>query len=121
MFDDPHNGSGWCLRQPMSGGPAEIIVDEPASAADTVRRNPAIDNTDRTANAIAVAPGLGGLYAAGRFGQGAGAMLFLITDTGVKYPVASTDAAERLGYYAEPGPCPPELLDLLPTGPSLGP
>ncbi|MGW4757718.1 type VII secretion protein EccB [Streptomyces chartreusis] len=45
---------------------------------------------------------------------------YLVTDLGVKYPLAS-GAASALGYSTSPRPLPEALLDLLPTGPVLDP
>jgi type VII secretion protein EccB len=46
--------------------------------------------------------------------------LFLITDTGKKYPLADSDAVAALGYgYAKVRTLPQQLLDLAPTGPTL--
>ncbi|RSS54757.1 type VII secretion protein EccB, partial [Streptomyces sp. WAC06614] len=55
-------------------------------------------------------------------GAGQGGTSYLITDAGVKYPLASAETAERLGYGgSEPVAVPAALLGLLPTGPSLDP
>ncbi len=73
------------------------------------------------ADAIAVAPGGGALVRA-LSGAGTGSTLYLVTDTGVKFPLASAAAAKQLGYGAATPPAVPEaLLTLLPTGPSLDP
>lgn len=46
--------------------------------------------------------------------------LFLITDSGKKYPLADRDAAVALGYgQAKVRTLPQQLLDLAPTGPTL--
>ncbi|WP_051969201.1 type VII secretion protein EccB [Kitasatospora azatica] len=48
--------------------------------------------------------------------------LYLITDLGIKFPLASADVAKTLGYTGTTAlPVPTELLALLPTGPSLDP
>ncbi len=47
---------------------------------------------------------------------------FLITEIGVKYPLASAEALSSLGYGdVDPLWLPGEVLDFLPTGPSLDP
>ncbi|MEL6891593.1 MAG: type VII secretion protein EccB [Actinomycetota bacterium] len=47
---------------------------------------------------------------------------FVVTELGVKYPIASDDAAAALGLAgAEPALVFAELLDFLPTGPALDP
>ncbi|SNY69824.1 type VII secretion protein EccB [Paractinoplanes atraurantiacus] len=120
IAEAPPEGAAWCVRQPMNGAPPEITVDRPAPAADAVVDGYQLSRTDRTADAVSVAAGQGGLVAAGRFGQPAGPGWFVVTDAGVKYPVADAATAERLGFAVGPRPAPPELLDLLPTGPRLG-
>ncbi|MGV9263222.1 type VII secretion protein EccB [Kitasatospora sp. NPDC003701] len=73
------------------------------------------------ADRIAVRPGGGALVRA-LSGGGFGTTLYLVTDTGVKYPLASAAVAERLGYVgATPVAVPGRVLSLLPTGPSLDP
>ncbi|MFF3371496.1 type VII secretion protein EccB [Streptomyces sp. NPDC002680] len=48
--------------------------------------------------------------------------LFLITDSGVKYPLATPDVAKTLGYdTASAVPVPSQVLALVPTGPVLDP
>jgi type VII secretion protein EccB len=50
----------------------------------------------------------------------AASRIFLITDSGEKYPLAGTDAATALGYgQAKVRTLPSQLLDLAPTGPTL--
>jgi type VII secretion protein EccB len=120
IADAPPNGTAWCLRQPINGAAPQITVDRPAPAVDAVVDGYQLTRTDRTADAVSVAAGQGGLFAAGRFGQPAGPGWFVVTDAGVKYPVANAATAERLGFAGGPRPAPPELLDLLPTGPRLG-
>ncbi|MFJ4091175.1 type VII secretion protein EccB [Kitasatospora sp. NPDC089913] len=72
------------------------------------------------ADRIAVRPGGGALVRA-LSGAGQGSTLYLVTDNGVRYPLAPA-AAERLGLAgAAPVAVPGRLLSLLPTGPSLDP
>jgi len=74
------------------------------------------------ANAVHVDAGLGGLVAPGRGGAALGSALYLVTDTGQKFPVTSAEVAEKLGYPGDSSvPVDPGLLDLLPTGPVLDP
>lgn len=69
-----------------------------------------------------IEPQGGALVVPGWPGQTPGASLFLITDTGMRYPVASTAVAERLGYPKGTAVAvPPPLLELLPLGPALDP
>lgn len=110
-------GRAWCVRRGPAG--VAIVADRPGTARDAVTDGLGVTRTDRTADAVSVAAGGGGLFAAGRPGQAVGSSRYLVTDAGVKYPVPSADAAQRLGYDT-PAAAPPELLDLLPTGPQLG-
>ena len=45
--------------------------------------------------------------------------LFLVTDQGIKYPVASLEALGALGLGKTIAPAPAELVALLPLGPTL--
>ncbi|GLY93152.1 type VII secretion protein EccB [Actinoplanes sp. NBRC 103695] len=115
------SGTTWCARHRMSDGRVELAADRPVSTTGLVVDGIALRRTTRTATAVSVAAGQGGLVAAGRFGQALGAVRYLVTDAGVKYPVTDTDSAARLGFAAtDTRPVPPRLLDLLPTGPALG-
>lgn len=79
-----------------------------------------ISRDGRVADAVEVAPG-GGMLARTRPAPGvSGVGTYLITEAGAKFPVASSEAAEALGYSVESAePVPAELLALLPTGPVL--
>ncbi|MFF5075654.1 type VII secretion protein EccB [Actinoplanes sp. NPDC000266] len=120
LAEEPPDGTAWCVRQSMDGAPPAMTVDRPAPPVDAVVDGYQLSRTDRTANAVSVSAGQGGLFAAGRFGQPAGPGWFVVTDAGVKYPMADAATAERLGFAGGPRTAPPELLDLLPTGPRLG-
>ncbi|WP_434444130.1 type VII secretion protein EccB [Lentzea sp. E54] len=81
---------------------------------------PGITRDDRVADRVEIAPGAG-VLARTRPAPGVpGAGLYLITETGAKFPVASSDAATALGLPVESAqPVPADLLALLPTGPVL--
>ncbi|MFG1610219.1 type VII secretion protein EccB [Actinoplanes sp. NPDC049265] len=116
----PPVGTTWCARHAMSDGQVELAADRPVTTSPVVD-GIALRRTTRTAAAVSVEAGQGGLVAAGRFGQALGAVRYLVTDAGVKYPVTDTGSATRLGFPAsDTRPVPPRLLDLLPTGPALG-
>ncbi|MFE8950250.1 type VII secretion protein EccB [Streptomyces sp. NPDC007856] len=74
-------------------------------------------------DAIEVPPNGGSLVRAlSSGGAAAGTGVYLVTDTGVKYRVPSTDAAKDLGYdLAAAQGLPASLLAMLPTGPDLSP
>lgn len=68
------------------------------------------------ADEVRVAPGHGALAVAGN------GVIYLVTDIGTRYPLASADVLPMLGYRgAKPVPVPAEILALLPTGPGLYP
>lgn len=106
---------------PGADHPAVSLVTAPADAAgQSAVDGPALVRDTRTAELIAVRPG-GGLLArtqpaAGLPGNG----LYLVTEDGAKYPVASADAADALGEPVSSAVAvPADLLALLPTGPVL--
>ncbi|MEO3816715.1 type VII secretion protein EccB [Plantactinospora sp. B24E8] len=117
----PDRGT-WCVRQSIADGQTEVTVDLPVPPAREVEAGAGVTFSSRTVNAVAVAPGLGGLALAGRAGQAAGSGLYLLTDAGVKYPVGSATVAAQLGFPATTArPVPRRLLEMLPTGPLLDP
>jgi hypothetical protein len=104
----------------VPGGDLAVLVGAPVGRWATVSDAVAVVRTSRTATAVAVAPGTGGLVRSARPGQAPGADLYLVTDAGIKYPVGSADAAGRLGYDANGALAVSRvLLELLPTGPLL--
>jgi type VII secretion protein EccB len=98
-------------RPPLPAGARPVAVLDGAAT------------TDRTADQILVAPGTG-LLAAERQSGGApaGGTTYLVTDQGVRFPVASGAALTALGYKpAQRNPVASILLALLPVGPALDP
>jgi type VII secretion protein EccB len=81
---------------------------------------PLLDRDALTADLLAVRPG-GGLLARTMPAPGVGgAGLYLVTEPGVKYPVADGAAAQALGYQDSAAVrVPASLLSLLPSGPVL--
>jgi hypothetical protein len=68
------------------------------------------------ADEVRMAPGRGVLAVAGT------GVIYLVTDLGVRHPLASADVLPMLGYGGvEPVPVAAEILALLPTGPGLYP
>lgn len=109
-----------CVTYPAAGGSVPMLVfaasppgAAPALTAPGVRPSPA------GAGLISVAPGGGALVQAeGAPGVPAGSY-FLVTDEGVKFPLAAADI-KALGYHAgSAARLPAALLGLLPTGPAL--
>lgn len=71
---------------------------------------------------VNVKPGHGALVQATLAGGEAGPSTYLITDTGVKYPIPSADAQSTLGYGSvNPSRMSTAWLNLLSTGPLLDP
>jgi len=92
---------------------AVLAAADPVDAAGMQRDS-------RTADRVAVTPGGGmltrTLAAPGVPGEG----LYLVVDSGAKYPVDGDAAAKALGYAPDRAAAvPADLLALLPTGPVL--
>lgn len=72
------------------------------------------------ADAVYVAPQHGAVLGQSTTGKDAASgSLFLVTDQGLRYPVVSSAALAALGLGKRIEPAPPELLGLLPAGPTL--
>ncbi|WP_329791555.1 type VII secretion protein EccB [Lentzea sp. DG1S-22] len=97
-----------------------VLVTAPPPSGRGRGDGPGVTRDGQVADRVEVTPGAG-LLARTRAAPGvAGAGIYLITESGAKYPVASTDAAAALGLGADAAPqVPPDLLALLPTGPVL--
>lgn len=75
-----------------------------------------------TVDAVYLKPGSGAVLATATPGQNSGNRpLYLVTDDGVAYPVANSGALGYLGLNVKPGLSTPELINLLPKGPTLDP
>ncbi|GAA3623071.1 type VII secretion protein EccB [Kineosporia mesophila] len=99
-----------------------LIVDVDRLAGGTPDNEPGVTASCLPAESIAVRPGGGALVNATLAGGGSGSAYFLVTDSGVKYPVPDNDSLEALGYGAiDPARLPTSWLNLLPTGPVLTP
>lgn len=73
-----------------------------------------------TADRVLIPAGDGVLARTQATPGGPAGALYLITETGMKYPLANADAVDALGYSAATAVAMPgELLALLPTGPVL--
>ncbi|MFD2420778.1 type VII secretion protein EccB [Amycolatopsis pigmentata] len=107
-----------CVR--WDGTAASLVSAPPLNGPGQSGGQAGLTRDGRVADRVEVAPG-GGFLARTRPAPGiAGAGIYLITEAGAKFPVASEDAAEALGFPARSAQLvPAELLDLLPTGPPL--
>lgn len=118
--DFTHVGGTPCVVYQAAGGSAPLLVfavsppgAAPALTAPGVRPSPA------GAGAITVAPGNGALVRAQDAPGAGGGSYFLVTEEGVKFPLAAADI-KALGYRAGSAALlPAGLLGLLPTGPAL--
>ena len=94
------------------------IVAEPTSAV----RVPSLsgEDNDLAAQQVQIPAGVGVLaQAEPNAGAGIGT-LFLVTEVGVKHPFADVEAVASVGFAdVSPLVMPAEILDFLPTGPSL--
>ena len=112
----------WCVRRDPTRSEPMMTAEPLPAQAMPVRDGIGVTRTTRTASAISVAAGVGGLVLLGRPGQASGSSYLLVTDAGVKYPFPGVSAVEALGYSLEHAAVvPPTLLALLPTGPLLDP
>jgi hypothetical protein len=94
-----------------TGGDDPATAQAAAASADT-----------GLADRIEVQPGTGLLVRAQPAPGVSGGTLYLLADTGVKYPLPSQDVARTLGYGdATPVAVPTTLLSLMPTGAPLDP
>ncbi|WP_030246986.1 type VII secretion protein EccB [Streptomyces sp. NRRL S-350] len=97
------------------------LLDDTAVQGPAPTAQPGVEAPCAGADTVTVRPGGGALVRA-LSTAGTGTTLYLVTDTGVKYPLASPAVAKQLGYGgAAPAGLPAALLTLLPTGPSLDP
>ncbi|GAA3057088.1 type VII secretion protein EccB [Actinokineospora globicatena] len=106
-----------CVR--WAGDKAEVVVGPKVGGnPDPAVQGAVRDN--RTADRVLVAPGAGLLVRTRPAPGVPGAGLYLVTDAGTKFPVASGDAAAALGQPADSAAqVPADLIALLPTGPVL--
>jgi type VII secretion protein EccB len=121
-------GSQACVQVKPSDGKdlkVSVAVVSGDLPAQDVAQPPAEHVADAClpADVIAVRPGKGALIRAlSSAGTQMGDTTYLVTDTGVKYPLASEEALESLGYtVADERGLPAVVLALLPTGPVLDP
>ena len=110
-----------CLTYRPSAG--KLVVEVGAAPTDPlpVRIGAGVSRVDRGADAVAVAPGIGALVAAVWPGRPLPTKVYLVTDLGVRYPLADPKVAQTLGYDPKSVVAvPPPFVGLLPVGPVLG-
>jgi type VII secretion protein EccB len=98
-----------CVLRGAGGSKGGTVATEPVPAGSET-------------SGLLVPPGRGMLVTAGPAQSSMAQQLFLITDTGLKYPLAGDNAVAALGYsQATVRTLPQQLLDLAPNGPILDP
>ncbi|PPK70912.1 type VII secretion protein EccB [Actinokineospora auranticolor] len=106
-----------CVR--WDGDSAELVV-RGKIGGERAPDTQGAERDTRTADRVEVEPGAGTLVRTRPAPGVPGAGMYLVTDAGTKYPVASADAATALGHPADTAAqVPADLIALLPTGPVL--
>jgi hypothetical protein len=109
-----------CVDYPAAGGSVPALAFGPAqSGTPPALSAPGVRPSPAGASLVSVAPGAGALAQAEGAPGAADGSYFLVTDEGVKFPLAAADL-RSLGYRpASAASLPAALLGLLPTGPAL--
>jgi hypothetical protein len=103
----PPGEQQFCAR--YTGGSAPDLVVGPAEPAP-----------GGTGGPVRLAPGQGALIARIPEPESNGRTIFLVTDSGIRYPLADQRAVEALGLAGAPiAQLPPELISAIPVGPTL--
>lgn len=111
-----------CAGWEASGGEPRWVV---TAGAMLPTDSPAVvlagTNSQAGVSQVLIAPSHGAVVKEYVQGQSASdlARIYLVNDLGVAYPLTSIDALRKLGFNAEPGIAPKQVLDLLPRGPVL--
>lgn len=120
--------AGLCVTYAGSEEAADLVVSvvdplELVSTAGAGSEPPTGAAVDYAlSDRVGMTPGTGALVRAQTPDGGGTGTVYVVTDQGVKYPVAGAEALDALGYDGvTPDPLPRELLDVIPTGPSLDP
>lgn len=119
--DDAPGGSAVpCMDYAATGGtPARLVFAVPPAGSPPQLGTPGVTASPDGAGLISVAPGEGALVRPEAAPGVGGDSLFLVTDTGIKYPVPTANVT-ALGYRTgQAAALPASLLSLLPTGPAL--
>jgi hypothetical protein len=121
---EPGPGQGVCMQAtvaPTSVATSVVLVDASGLAGRPPAPQPGVAASCTPADRVEIAPGTA-VLARALSGAGGGGTDYLVTDLGVKYPIAGAAAVKQLGYPASAAVAVPEgLLAMLPTGPSLDP
>ncbi|MFC3452146.1 type VII secretion protein EccB [Amycolatopsis speibonae] len=119
-----HSGQSLCaLVTPDGDAPRTqvAVTDGFVQSGQVPARRPGVAAPCSLVDRITVRPGAGALVRASAASGRAGDALFLVTDSGVKYPVPP-EGAKALGFdSAASNGMPTTLLNLVPTGAALDP
>ncbi|GAA0239583.1 type VII secretion protein EccB [Cryptosporangium japonicum] len=119
------NESMPCVGVALGSGSTEaaaVLVATSQLDGRIIPEAPGVTRDGRVADRIGAMPGSGALVRPSPGGAALGVSFFLVTEAGVKYPVADADTVSALGYDpAAATGVQPALLALLPTGPVLRP
>lgn len=108
--------------QPGRSEPVLLLGNQLEPVQDPVRTAEQSNTGIPLADRVAIEPGHGVLVAAMPAPEASTGALSLVTDLGYRYPLASKDVAEMLGYRdVRPVELPASLVDRLPAGPALDP
>lgn len=107
LAGSPPGEQQFCARS-ADGATPELIIG-PAEPAPVGSAGP-----------VTLAPGTGALIAQRPDPESTGSTVFLVTDAGVRYPLADQRTIDQLGLAGSPvAQLPPELIATLPIGPTL--
>lgn len=106
---DPAPGEQQFCARYTGGDAPDLIVGPAEPVPGSVATGP-----------VRLAAGQGALIAQSQGPDSKGSTVYLVTDAGVRYPLADQRAVEALGLGGSPvAQLPPELIAALPVGPSL--
>jgi len=117
-----HPGTAVCARTDAATGSPVLVTDAVPAVVAAPRMVPGDPPAAVLADRIAVPPGRGALVEAVPAPGAPAGTWCVVTDLGVRYPLAGPDVAARLGYPASAVVrVPSALVALLPGGPALDP
>ncbi len=104
-------------------GRQQLCVNHTGGAGPDLVTGPAETTAGPSPTAtVRLDTGSGALIAARQAPDSRGGTVFLVTDTGTRYPLSGQRALDQLGLADAPvAQLPPELIDALPVGPVLDP
>jgi type VII secretion protein EccB len=111
-----------CLSIPDANGVDKVVVDAKLPDQSRAATTPARTGSGAFLADRVVVSGRGALVAALASPAAPGGALSIVSDLGIRYPLASRDLVAKLGYEGvTPVAMPAELVALLPVGPALDP